>query len=431
MIICSRCKTENNESSKFCCQCGNDLTINVDAPANEDLKSLADSLNEQAVHTVKQPFNLNKALSEFPKKIWGCLKKSIFFRKKKNTIITFSSVVLIALLVFGVLNSGYIAFTAAYNMGKYDTAKSIQGWSFNSNGVKSNIEKFVISKTESYYDDFSAEKITYEEANEKFDIAKDFTSNKDAKNKADKLQTSRTSYAKAEEYAKNGDTYNAVIEYQKVIEEDKNYDTAKEQIEKNKPAVKKEAISRMDDCAAVNDFNTGLKIVSDMEKIFTNDSDINNYKKDFEDRKEAHRIQELKDNQKLIVLSSRLSIQHSRWKALYPDLLTAIVKNNSDKTVKEFNIAFLAYDANGLPVKVKSQYSYTDGDYEYNGRNGTANLTPGGTTGYGYGWNIDEDHLSISTVIACVTRATFYDGSIWTNPYYDHWIEQYKGKPLN
>ena len=50
---------------------------------------------------------------------------------------------------------------------------------------------------ESYYDDFSAEKITYEEANEKFDIAKDFTSNKDAKNKADKLHTSRTSYAKA------------------------------------------------------------------------------------------------------------------------------------------------------------------------------------------------------------------------------------------
>ena len=79
---------------------------------------------------------------------------------------------LIALLVVGIFNSGYIAFTAAYNMGKYDAAKSIQGWSFNNNGVKSNIEKFVIGKTESYYDDFSAEKITYEEANEKFDIAK-------------------------------------------------------------------------------------------------------------------------------------------------------------------------------------------------------------------------------------------------------------------
>ena len=245
------------------------------------------------------------------------------------------------------------------------------------------------------------------------------------------MHISRTAFAKAEEYEKNGDIFNAVLEYFKVIEEDKNYNTAKEKIEKNKPSVKQQAISKMNDCAAVNDFNTGLKIVSDMEKIFSNDADINNYKKDFKDRKETHRIQELKNNQKLVVLSSGLSIQHPRWKALYPDQLTAIVKNNSDKTVKEFSIAFLAYDANGLPVKVKRQYSYTDGDYEYNGRDDTANLTPGETTGYGYGWNIDEEHMAISTVIACVTRATFYDGSTWTNPYYDYWIDQYKGNPLN
>ncbi len=87
-------------------------------------------------------------------------------------------------------------------MGKYDAAKSIQNWSFNSDDVKSKIEKFVISKTESYYDDFSAEKITYEEANKKFDITKNFTSNSNAKKKADKLQISRTSYAKANEFEK-------------------------------------------------------------------------------------------------------------------------------------------------------------------------------------------------------------------------------------
>ena len=71
MIICSRCKTENEDGVKFCRECGNDLITNVDAPANEDLKSLADSLNEQAVHTEKQPFNLNKAISEVPKKLWS------------------------------------------------------------------------------------------------------------------------------------------------------------------------------------------------------------------------------------------------------------------------------------------------------------------------------------------------------------------------
>ena len=198
MIICSRCKAENNEISKFCYQCGNDLTVNVDVPANEGLKKLADILNEQAVHTEKQPFNLNKILSEIPKKIWYGIRNSIFFTKKKNTIITFSSLLFITLLVFGILNSGYIAFKTAYNMGKYDTAKSIQGWSFNSNVVKTDIEKFVISKMDDYYNDFYTEKITYDETIKNLKIANDFCANKDAKNKTEKLQKSRVAFSKAE-----------------------------------------------------------------------------------------------------------------------------------------------------------------------------------------------------------------------------------------
>ncbi len=75
MILCSRCKMENDDQSKFCRYCGNDLTVNVDAPASEDLRNLANSLNEQVVHTGKQPFNLNKALSDIPKKIWMGFKR--------------------------------------------------------------------------------------------------------------------------------------------------------------------------------------------------------------------------------------------------------------------------------------------------------------------------------------------------------------------
>lgn len=110
MVICSRCKTENDESSKFCRQCGNDLTINVDPPANEDLKSLANSLNEQAVHTKKQSLNLNKAISDIPKKIGNGIKKTgNFFAglfrkigKKKLIIISGSLVVIIACVILTV-----------------------------------------------------------------------------------------------------------------------------------------------------------------------------------------------------------------------------------------------------------------------------------------------------------------------------------------
>ena len=135
MIICSRCKTENNESSKFCCQCGNDLTINVDAPANEDLKSLADSLNEQAVHTEKQPLNLNKAISDVPKKIGKGIKKignffvGLFKKigKKKIIIISSSLVVIVACTILTVsyvipFAPHYFNGNSALESGDYATA---------------------------------------------------------------------------------------------------------------------------------------------------------------------------------------------------------------------------------------------------------------------------------------------------------------------
>lgn len=86
------------------------MTINVDAPANEDLKSLADSLNEQAVHTEKQPLNLNKAISDVPKKIGKGIKKTgnFFMRlfkkigKKKIIIISSSLVVIVACTILTV-----------------------------------------------------------------------------------------------------------------------------------------------------------------------------------------------------------------------------------------------------------------------------------------------------------------------------------------
>lgn len=421
MIICSRCKTENNESSKFCCQCGNDLTVNVDEPASEDLKRLADTLNEQAINTEKQPFNLNKAISGIPKKIFGLVKKSVFFRKKKNTIITFSSVLLIALLVIGVLNSGYIAFTVAYNMGKYDVAKSIQGWSFNSNDVKSDIEKFVISKAESYYDDFSHEKITYEEAKEKFNITKEFTDNKDAKNKADRLKTSRISYEKAEGYEKDGDTYNAVLEYQKVIKEDKNYNTAKEKIENIKPVIKQQAIADMDACMAANDFDKGLKIVTNMEKIFSDDGDINRYKNDFEERKEAHRIQELKDNQKVKIIDA-----YAYNDGYYSIFRKACIvwQNNSNKGIKDVDFVILQYDNNGYPVDAEyDMYKYNGIENSYSCSADSANVVPGGTYGQGTYWNIADK----ATVIkACVRKVKFVDGTTWDNPYFEYWLESEK-----
>ena len=210
------------------------------------------------------------------------------------------------------------------------------------------------------------------------------------------------------------------MEYLKVIEEDKNYNTAKEKIEKNKPSVKQQAISQMDNCAAVNDFNTGLKIVSNMEKIFTNDSDINRYKTDFENRKEAHRNQELKDNQKVKVIKAYA--YNDGYYSIFRKA-TVVVQNCSSQVLKEYTVGILQFDSNGYPVEV--EYSYQGDNNCFMGRGQSANVQPGGTYGGNRYWNIADNATKVK---ACVKTAEFYDGGTWTNPYYEHWLETEKGR---
>ncbi len=420
MTICSRCGTENDVDVKFCRECGNNLTINVNEPTQEDLKSLADTLNANAATNEKQPFNLNKILSDLPKNIWNKVRESIFFRKKKNAIITLSSILLIAILTFGVLNSGYIAFTTAYNMGNYDAAKSIQEWAINSDAVKADIKDFVIAQMNDYYEDFRTGKITYDEANEKFDIAIPFCNDRDAKIKATNLKNSQDSFSKAGEYEKKGDVYNATLEYLNVIEDDENYAAAQEKIKTHKPTVKQQAITQMQKCVAANDFNTGLKLVENMEKIFSNDTQINNYKKDFEARKEAHRVQQLKNNQKVKVIKAYA--YNDGYYTIFRKA-TVIVQNCSNQVIKEYTVGILQFDNNGYPVDV--EYSYQGDDNCFMGKGQSANVQPGSTYGGNRYWNIADKATKLK---ACVKSAEFYDGTVWTNPYYAYWLEAEKDR---
>ncbi len=106
MIICTRCQTENEDGAKFCKKCGNDLTINVDAPAQDELRNLANELNEKANVEGKKAFNLNKVISEMPKKFLHTI--CIPFKRlgKKKVIIGTSSILVIVMLIL--LTTNYI-----------------------------------------------------------------------------------------------------------------------------------------------------------------------------------------------------------------------------------------------------------------------------------------------------------------------------------
>lgn len=171
----------------------------------------------------------------------------------------------------------------------------------------------------------------------------------------------------------------------------------------------------------------------DYEKALKNYSsvvsqDTKNYEKAQQKIKEIYK--ELEDSILVEVSSAKLLVQHSEWKALYPDMLNAIVVNNSDKTIKNITIGFLAWDSNNYPVKISCQLGQENFLVEGSGEG--VNIIPGATWGENQGWELSTlsyDH-NISTIKANVKEVEFYDGTSWSNPLYDSWLNQYKEKPL-
>lgn len=145
-------------------------------------------------------------------------------------------------------------------------------------------------------------------------------------------------------------------------------------------------------------------------------------------KKQEVNLEELKAQQKLSCLSAKVISQNSQYKGLYPDMLTAVIKNNTTEVVKEYKVVFLAFDSNYLPVKINGKYG-NGGNYDYLCNNDTANLVPEASTDSSYGWNLAQNH-GISYLIACVKSATFFNEETWENPYYQHWLDKYKGNIL-
>ena len=177
------------------------------------------------------------------------------------------------------------------------------------------------------------------------------------------------------------------------------------------------------------------KIESNQEFVNTQNNSIGKKvnssvenKNETKENDESINIEKLKNEQKLICKTAMLKSQHEEFKNLYPDVLLAEVKNNTDEIVKEYNIIFLAYDENYLPVKIR-EYAGDKDEYFFVGRDDTANLVPGDSTGMDRGWEIDYPH-NVKYVIACVRDAIFYNGEEWKNPYITHWLDKYEGNIL-
>lgn len=388
---CLGCKNELADGEMFCPKCG----------------------------LPKNPSVVQTTFSSKPKRKKHLIKNSIFFRRKKNTIITISSIAAIIIIVTAVIFSGTILFAFAYNSNNIDFAKSVQSSYKWNNMAESGIDNFLDGQNTSNYNDYNNAKISYEVATQNFTKMSNFKSfNND---KLVSLNASKQAFLTGEGLIKENKTLDAILEYKKVIAEDTNYKSAQDKIESSKTVLLTQVQDKLKSFESLKDFNGGLALIAQIDSIFPNDNSIAAKKSSFETMKKNAEIQGYKSSQKLTVVNA-YTINEGNYIILRG--ATVVVKNNTSQVVKKYVVGILMFDSNGYPVDNSYSSLYGDGN-EKKGNATSPNIQPGATYGSGQYWDIEDNATKIK---ACVISAEFYDGTSWTNPYYEYWLAQEKDR---
>lgn len=117
------------------------------------------------------------------------------------------------------------------------------------------------------------------------------------------------------------------------------------------------------------------------------------------------------------------------YKSLYPDLLSTVFRNNTDADIKDVIIAIVAWDENGLPVKIRGQFEYDDPTYVTKVTLEDINMIPGSTFGESDGYKLEE-YPKFRRFKAMVTSYTTFEGEKWENPLFQDFCDLYEGKRL-
>lgn len=160
---------------------------------------------------------------------------------------------------------------------------------------------------------------------------------------------------------------------------------------------------------AINQFSAVLK------------EDINNY------NNAQNKIKEVENLAKSTILVTidecKIAYSNPSMKSMYPGQLQIKVTNYFDKTIKNFNVCFIGFDSNNNPVEIPSYLSDNQG-LEFMGTGQDVSIPKGGTWGNGtMGWNIGPSD-NLVRVEAAIKELEFEDGTIWSNPLYDLWVQR-------
>lgn len=197
-------------------------------------------------------------------------------------------------------------------------------------------------------------------------------------------------------------------------------ETASTEVEQNNEVEANDDLDNNQDNGKIENAQEGSK-----EKVSS--------EKENEDSKELSSAEELDkelNKQDIVVENVEYMIQDNQYKNLYPDMLSAISTNNTDTDIRDITYAYVAWDRNGLPLKIKGAIDFSDGQYVYGGKGENVNVSPGETFGQGYGFEIDNDMDEVYTMKAIIVDYEGFNGEKWTNPLYSEFKNIYEGKRL-
>lgn len=138
-------------------------------------------------------------------------------------------------------------------------------------------------------------------------------------------------------------------------------------------------------------------------------------------------FRELLAGQPLAVTSSSYVVRDDKYKAMFPDMLRAVMRNNTEEEVTDAAVAFAAWDMYGAPVAIEGKRDLPNGEYVRVVNYEDLDLLPGETGGEDLGYSV-EDGRGIQRVEAVAVSYTTASGRTWENPYYPQWAALYGGR---
>lgn len=342
-----------------------------------------------------------------------------FILENKKIIISIVIITVLLIVMFVIFNS--YSFIGEIKKGNYDKAIEV----FNSK-VKGDFKKTEETKKEtenlieSTIEKFNKNEIGYEEANNILSTVE--KTNMLSKKVEEFIETlellnnSKISYNKALEYVKSQDYYHAIISFYEVEEKDSNYKDAQKQLETLVTQYKDIILSQIEQDKNAN-YEDKISELEKLKNILNDDTEVQAKIEIYKDKQ----IESLEQNQEVSVISAKT---HKEWYSDSISGIQVIVKNNTNKVVKDYTVGMLAYDKNGYPLKINYNSNIEEGNSK------SANIQPKQTHGEDEYYSIIYEQDKMSKVISCVKEVTYYDGSKWENPYYQYWLEEHEDKPL-